>query len=100
MVVVVVWKGWGFLVVLLAIGCPWGLSELADNYIGAGHTMKYGWPLSAGLAIAAALTGLLGRWLNFNRIGDKEHDLFFVPMEYYGLVLGAVAVICQVVWWI
>ena len=64
-----------------------------------GHTMDYGWPISVGLA-AAGVTFLLGRWLNHpDRVAEPRHTLFFVPMEYWGLVLGAAAVICQVTWW-
>ena len=101
-----IWRGFGILVAVLAIVALVGAQLVADALGGEG-TYSRDWPIYAGigLALAGVVAFLLGRRLNDDSnartLVDKEtgeevvdrprHDLFWIPMEFWGIagvVLG------------
>jgi NADH:ubiquinone oxidoreductase subunit 6 (subunit J) len=102
-VVMIVWRGYGFLVVLLAVAGmvlgQLGVEALPEGYRPGGAFV--------GLVLAAALVYGLHRLIEAKQparvLIDKntgqevvfkpKHDLFFIPLKYWSLVLVVLAVV-------
>lgn len=94
----IIWQGFGFLAALI----PFVLLVLLSLF-DKSNTFTYGNELV--LAISAIAVWFLGKKLNGTKgkvlidpetkqevlLKDK-HTMFWIPMEWYGLVLGALAV--------
>lgn len=100
----IVWKGWGILVVPLAAICIGPLVGLAETLIGPG-TGAIG--AAVGLVLAGVLTYLLGTYLNKPVPGyhpqtgqpvmyRNGHSLFFVPVQFWGFIMLAGSVVALV----
>ncbi|SDF47397.1 MULTISPECIES: hypothetical protein [unclassified Duganella] len=99
----IVWRGYGFLVVLLAVAGmvlgQLGVEALPEGYRPGGAFV--------GLVLAAALVYGLHRLIEAKQparvLIDKntgqevvfkpKHDLFFIPLKYWSLVLVVLAVV-------
>jgi len=99
----IVWRGYGFLVVLLAVAGmvlgQLGVEALPEGYRPGGAFV--------GLVLAAALVYGLHRLIEAKQparvLVDKntgqevvfkpKHDLFFIPLKYWSLVLVVLAVV-------
>jgi len=95
----IVWKGWGFLVIVFAvIGFVLG-AFVGTRVIGFGpHRQGGQYGVAIGLAIAAALNWYIGRSLNrpFReaKAGPAEkHSLCLIPMEWCSIGLLLVALL-------
>ena len=95
---VIVWRGFGILVLFVTLGCALGANLLANKFAGEGYWTQNGWPFAASLITAGALCWLLGRRLNKAARKDANprrpwtHDFFFLRMEWWAFPLLAVAV--------
>jgi hypothetical protein len=103
---VIVWRGWGILVVLIAF-----LGLLAGQLIGtavmgaSNYDSNATWLVGLGLLLAAAVLWPIGKRLNSGSrtFIDKEtgreivvrpgHSLFFVPMQFWAPILGVIALL-------
>lgn len=103
----IIWSGFGFVVVIVAIACM-GLTGFAVNAImGDNHfDQTHGWPKLLGMVLAAAIIWPLGRAMNRGterQLVDPDtgkpvmirsgggHSLFFIPVQYWSfifLILG------------
>lgn len=103
----IIWRGLGILVPIIAGLVFVGVLKLVDSLIGTGDYSKWNyWPKALAALLAGAAIWFLGRYLN-TRPGkvviDKstgqemelrsKNDLFFVPFEYWGIIIGAFAVV-------
>ena len=102
----VVWSGWGILVVLIPVAGLVTLQAGADALFGATTYRQHsGWLLPSVLLASALAVWLLGRRLNGrpgraltdNATGEQvvlrpRHSLFFVRMEYWAAVLALAAI--------
>ena len=94
----IVWRGFGVLVLLIAAGCLFGGQVAVDKVFGGGYWQQNAWPAAAAVFAAGALCWLLGRRLNKPARKDAEHrrnwthDLFFVRMEWWAFPLVALAI--------
>lgn len=105
----IIWKGWGILVVAIAVPLA-AVSALIAGSIGEAvlgpQDVDIIEPLGAavGLAIAAIAVFILGRWMNAPVPGydpqtgqpvyfKNRHTLFFIPMQWWSFVLLAIALI-------
>jgi hypothetical protein len=95
----VVWRGWGILVILLVVACMIG-TQLVVNAI-LGDSTYQGWMIGGALLLAAVPVWFIGRRLNGRpgrtlvdqAMGQQvtlraKHDLFFVKMEYWAPLLA------------
>lgn len=103
----IIWKGFGFLVVVLAVA-GFLVAQLAVNgYTADDHYYQtHHWPKLLGAGVAAVPIWFLGRFLN-RRPGRvlvdpatgetvtprATHDLFFIRMELWAPILLAIALV-------
>jgi len=99
----IVWRGYGWLVPVLTFGVMI-LSQVGiDAVYGDGFYTANAWPKTAAIVIAALCVGLVGIYLNHIKRGnvvDEEtgevlgkepsHYLFFIPVEYWAIIIPAV----------
>lgn len=90
----IIWRGRGILV-LLIWGIALGVSQaLFDGMVGKGYYEDHAWPkIMTGLIAAAPIWFLGKKW---NESGERTHDLFFIPMQYwaplaliFSIIIGA-----------
>lgn len=102
----IIFQGWGLLVVIIA-GLAMGLSQIiTGSLVGdPNYFVKHNWPFGVGLLLASIAIYCLGRYLN-SRPGkvmiDKatgrefvlrqRHTLFFIPMQYWAIILALLGV--------
>src|SRR3954471_18658762 len=104
---VIVWRGAGIVVFGVVFGCNLAAQTACNAWTG---TPKYweshAWPIAAGFLTAASVIWSLGsilerrpgRELVDPATGERvviraPHELFFIPVKYWGAILWAVATI-------
>lgn len=99
-----IWRGWGILVIVLAGVFLVGTQLIVNAVFGA--DMYRAWMGGIGLLLAAVAVWFLGRRLN-GRPGRtlvdqatgqrmvlrRKHDLFFIKMEYWAPILAVLGVV-------
>jgi hypothetical protein len=102
---VIIWRGLGFLVPVIGIAMlllsRWGF----DVLFGKGYFREHDWPAYAAVGLASVAIGLFGYLLNYRMrkvVHDPQtgevvgkspsHALFFVPVQYWALVLPAILI--------
>ena len=101
----IIWRGAGFLVFVITFGCSL-VAQLLTNHLSGTETywQAHAWPFAAAMVAAGAIVGVVGRVLSTrtgkvlvdpatgeqHRVGG-DHDLFFIPMKYWGTILLAIA---------
>ena len=102
----IVWSGWGVLVIVIAVVVGGGLSALLGvGFRAAGLPQLIAAAPFLGLAVAAAVNWVVGRRLNTRPgremidtatgrtvILRRRHSLFWIPMEWWSVALGLLAV--------
>lgn len=102
----IVWRGWGILVVIVAALAVALVRGVTVALFGAGTYDRQGaWLLPLSLTLAAPIVWPLGRFLNGRdartlvdpATGQRvtlrpDHSLFFIRMEYWAIILVLVAV--------
>ncbi|HEY0203130.1 MAG TPA: hypothetical protein VGC15_03140 [Acetobacteraceae bacterium] len=106
----VIWSGWGILVVPVTLLVGGGVTVLFGALLNAaGLGRLAGFALVAGLLAAAAANWWVGRWLN-GRPGRvlldpatgqqvvlrRRHSLFFIPAQWWAVPLAVAAAIAFV----
>ncbi len=95
-----IWKGLGILVFIITIVIAVAMQLIVDQFFGAGTYKTLLWPIPVAVAISGIIVGWLGYKLN-NKPGrilvdpetnetiefKKEHSLFWIPMQYWGIIL-------------
>jgi hypothetical protein len=101
----IIWKGWGFLVAVFAFGASLAMELLTESITGdSDFYQKEAWPLALALVVAGVVIWFVGKALHARgarTVIDKatgreltiggSHTFFFVPMQYWGVVLIALA---------
>jgi hypothetical protein len=95
-----IWRGWGILVLLIAFACAAPCALIAGALLGEGTE-----PMGAGIGILLGAVGVFfaGRKLNAPRQGfhpqtgqpvqhRNAHTFFFVPMQYWSFILPVAAI--------
>jgi hypothetical protein len=107
----IIWDGLGFLVVVFVFGaallCNWAF----DAAYGAGYYSSHMWTIGVAMFISGGLSWIIGdrlRKRSAQVVIDKAtgteflldratHRLFFVPMYYWGAILGVIGtVLCGI----
>jgi hypothetical protein len=101
---VFLWRGFGFLVLVVAGAALLGAQALAEQLGGGGLWRKHAWPAALALLVAGVACWFLGRRLNrAARAAENRrpwtHDLFFVRMEWWSFPLAALAVTVLLTGW-
>jgi hypothetical protein len=81
-----IFRGFGILVVPVAVGCQLAAQIGLDTVMRRPNTVAFGW------ATAAVACWFLGRKLN-GPDGSKQHSFFFIPVEWWSVVLLAAALV-------
>ena len=102
----VVWKGWGLLIVGFIFMFVLPIELWVENYIGAGQYKALSWPIPLAMLLGAIPTTIVGMKLNNKparvlvdaETGEKveikpEHSLFWIPMQYWGIILCGLALL-------
>ena len=101
----IIWKGWGFLVVVFVFGASLAMEWITESMTGDDtFYQEKAWPLALAFVVAAGLTWVVGKRLQARgartvideATGQRltiggSHTLFFVPMHYWAVVLIALA---------
>ena len=108
-----IWRGWGFLVPLIAFLCTLSGELIAKILGGEGYWETHSYPLSMALLVAGGLiwgTDLYlfrnpaGRVLRDEQTGERvlfvrKHDFFFLRMRWWSLVCVGFAIAIFVANW-
>lgn len=99
----IVWRGFGWLVPVLAFGVMILSQVVIDALHGDGFYTANAWPKTVAIILAALSVGLLGIYLNHIKRGtivdedtgevlgkSPSHYLFFIPVEYWAIIIPAV----------
>lgn len=84
----IVWRGWGILVIVITAACV-GLGGLILSLLGYSLDSKMDFVTKLFMLPASVMIWFVGRWLNRP---IKRHSLFFIPMEYWGFILGVLSI--------
>jgi len=100
-----IWRGFGFLVGVIAFGCSLFANLVADSIAGKGYYEHHKWPLGIALLFAAAICWFVGNHFRkqpvrvvVDRAGREfaltpAHSFFLIPMHWWGPILGLCAMI-------
>jgi hypothetical protein len=105
----IIWSGWGFMVALIVFGASL-LAEVSieSSVNDMNYYQSHSWPLAVALLGSAVVTWFLGSFLNRqpgptaidHPTGREEvlrdanrHRFFFIPMQYWGPILAALAIV-------
>ena len=101
----VVWKGWGFSVLLIPVLCALLMEFSIDSYFGAGFYRSASWPIPLAFLLSSVPVFVFGSRLNNKPariVVDVEtnerlelkttHSFFWLPMQYWSLVIIGLAV--------
>ena len=96
----VVWKGWGLLVVLFLVICVFLVQKSVEAFYYVGYYQEQAWPQPLVFLLASIPTTFFGLKLNNKparvlvdpETGEqveikRDHSLFWVPMQYWGIIL-------------
>jgi drug/metabolite transporter (DMT)-like permease len=103
----IIWSGLGFLVVIFFFGAALLCNLAFDAAWGEGYYSAHQWTIGVAMFIGAALSWVVGNLLRkrtaqtvIDKATGKEivldhgaHRLFFIPMHYWGLILGCIGVV-------
>ncbi len=102
----IVWKGLGILVLIITIVMAIVMQLVVDQVWGVGTYKTATWPIPVAIALSGIIVGGLGYILN-NKPGrvlvdpetnesiefKKEHSLFWIPMQYWGILLVLISAV-------
>ncbi|HEX2444274.1 MAG TPA: hypothetical protein VHJ77_10050 [Vicinamibacterales bacterium] len=103
----IIWSGWGFLVVVIAFGASLAMEVVTEALVGDDRFYQTeAWPLALALALSGVIIWGLGKYVyarGAKVVIDKvtgqeltiggEHRFFFIPMHYWGPVLIGLSVL-------
>ncbi|MED0972783.1 hypothetical protein COJ48_18115 [Bacillus cereus] len=103
----IIWSGWGFLVAIIVIINTLLGKVFFESITGdATYFQEHSWPMAVMFIISGLMSWYLGKYINKPSgkvyidaetgekvMFNKMHSLFFIKMEYWGPILGVVAVI-------
>jgi hypothetical protein len=93
----IIWNGAGFLVLVVGFGFFFLGDVVAAQLLSAEQLAAWSEYIDpVALGAAAVLVGVVGLALNAGARREQaqaEHTLFFVPMEYWAVVIAIVAVV-------
>ncbi len=106
----IIWKGWGFLVVVIVFSTSLVAEFISESITNdENYYQENSFPLSLALLTAGIINDLLGKWLNTRKtkvfiekdtgkeiVIKNTHSLFFITMEYWGVILAVSSVLVYI----
>ena len=105
----IIWTRLGFLVLVITFLLSLGAEIITESMTNdENYYQENSLPFAVAILLSGIINGFLGKWLNNEKskiLIDKEtgkevilknnHSLFFIPMEYWGviLVIGSVLIL-------
>ena len=105
----IIWKGLGFLVAVITFLVSLGAQLITETMTNdENYYQENSIPLAISILLSGIINGFLGKWINNTKpkiLIDKEtgeevilknnHSFFFIPMEYWSiiLVIGSVLIL-------
>lgn len=103
----IIWSGWGFLVaIIVIINTLLGKAIFGSITGDATYFQDHSWPMAVMFIISGVMSWYLGKYINKpdgkvyidTETGEKvmfnkKHSLFFIKMEYWGPILGVIAIV-------
>jgi hypothetical protein len=90
----IIWRGCGILVLIGAFLCMVATESLVEqHYKDDAYCQEHAWPMILACAVAGILAWVLGRFVNKLENG---HTLFFIPVQYYIVVLPVFGILIKV----
>ena len=98
----IIWKGWGILVVIITAAFVFGVDFITGAAFGnSNYYAIHNWPEGVAFLLSGIAVYFVGLYFN-NKPGrvmiDKAtgreivlrrvHSMFFIPMEYWGIILA------------
>lgn len=102
----IVWRGFGWMVIAVVIGVVLGMEALVNAGMGdENYYDNHTWPQYTGIAVMSVIILILGFVFNYvNRVEvmdpdtgevlerSPSHSLFFIPMEYWAAIVPLIMV--------
>lgn len=103
----IIWKGWGFLVVVFVFGLSLSANLITNSVTGGEqYWNSHVWPIGVSLIVSSLLCWFIGCKLasrGFRSVVDIEtgeeqilvshHSLFFIDMHWWAPILAAIGVV-------
>ncbi|MDM5428537.1 hypothetical protein SB773_16785 [Bacillus sp. SIMBA_074] len=103
----IIWSGWGFLVAIIVIINTLLGKVIFESITGdATYFQDHSWPMAVMFIISGVMSWYLGKYINKPNgkvyidaetgekvMFNKKHSLFFIKMEYWGPILGVIAIV-------
>ncbi len=101
----IVWKGWGFLGLLIPLILSVSVGEAIDSNYGDHTYQNSEWAMPLVLGLSAVLVSWIGYKLNSKQgriLIDPEnnervelktiHSMFWIPLQYWGIIIVAISI--------
>jgi hypothetical protein len=103
----IIWSGLGFLVAVVVFALSLIANLIINVTLGDGYYTQHRWPLALSLLGSALVCWFLGDHLRKRSgrvvidkqtgkefvVNQSQHTLFFVPMHWWGPLLGGIAMV-------
>lgn len=92
----IIWHRLGILILLVPIIVLVAMQLAVDGALGQGFYTAHLWPKVVGGLLTALAVGAFGYSMNRNEPGPRKHRLFFLPVEYWSVVVAALTLVMAV----
>ena len=95
-----VWKGWGFLALLIPLIASWTVGFSLNSFYGEGFYQQSAWAMPLTIGLTAIPVTLIGIKLSKKRARTlidvdtlekveikPEHSMFWIPLQYWGIII-------------
>ncbi|MDO3521939.1 hypothetical protein [Ralstonia pseudosolanacearum] len=92
----IIWHRLGILILLVPIVVLIAMQLVVDGALGQGFYTAHLWPKVVGGLLTALAVGVFGHSMNKNEPGPRKHRLFFLPVEYWSVVVAVLTLVLAV----
>jgi hypothetical protein len=86
----IIWSGYGLLVPAVFLLSFFLTPQVVDGLSGnPRYWQTHLWPRLVCFLLAGGICGALGVLMNYN---ERRHTLYFIPVEYWGIIIAVVGV--------
>jgi hypothetical protein len=109
----IIWRGAGVLVIVIIFLTSLCGNVLSNSFAGKGYWETHSWPFACVLVVAGALIAIADRILSLQpkrvlldeqtkeRVAvGGDHEFFYIPMKWWGLISSGLGVCSWVAGWV